>query len=208
MHATPGAARLSAAPILRKKCSRDTLGRGKKCSVALSPDAHDQTLIAGANRGDAASFELLYMRYRDRVVALARRFTRDEHLAMEVAQDTFLYLLRKFPGFELRCELMTFLYPVVRHTAIAVMQRRRREIEPLSIATSKAAQPASTPLAQAMDQLPEGQAEVVRLRFVYQLPLAEIAHALGIPLGTVKSRLHLGLAALRANPDLQDFFDR
>jgi DNA-directed RNA polymerase specialized sigma24 family protein len=62
---------------------------------------NDQELIAAANAGDATAFEVLYFRYRDWVVGLAFRFTGDRDLALDVLQETFLYFLRKFPGFNL-----------------------------------------------------------------------------------------------------------
>jgi len=70
-----------------------------------TPDApNDQALIAALNAGDATAFEPLYYRYRDWVIALAHRFTGNESLALDVLQDTFLYVLKKFPGFDFQCE--------------------------------------------------------------------------------------------------------
>jgi RNA polymerase sigma-70 factor (ECF subfamily) len=74
-----------------------------------SDSPSDQELVALVNRGDANAFEMLYQRYRDWVVNLAHRFTGSEDLALDVLQETFLYFLRKFPGFELRANLKTFL---------------------------------------------------------------------------------------------------
>jgi len=62
---------------------------------------NDLELIAAINDGDAAAFEALYFRYRNWVVGLAYRFTGDCDAALDVMQETFLYLLRKFPGFRL-----------------------------------------------------------------------------------------------------------
>src|SRR5437773_11456375 len=70
----------------------------------------DQQLIAAINDGDADAFEVLYRRYRDWVANLAYRFTGDRELALDVLQETFLYFLRKFPGFILTAQLKTFLY--------------------------------------------------------------------------------------------------
>src|SRR6185436_18590576 len=104
-----------------------TIGWPKRTSPAslktLQPTTddprEDQELVALANQGDARAFELLYWRHRDWVVNLAFRFTRDRDLALDVLQETFLYLLRKFPGFTLTCQLRSLLYPAVRHLAIA-----------------------------------------------------------------------------------------
>ena len=91
-------------------------------AVALT----DLELIAAINGGDAAAFEVLYFRYREWVAGLAFRFTGDSDAALDVLQETFLYVLRKFPGFRLTANFKTFLYPAVRHLAIATRQKAER----------------------------------------------------------------------------------
>jgi RNA polymerase sigma-70 factor (ECF subfamily) len=176
----------------------------------------DQQLVEAANRGDAQAFEMLYERYRDWVHALALRFTRDHALAQDVTQDTFIYLLRKFPGFQLSAQLKTFLYPVVRHNVWA--HARSRDVQaatrPLAehleeIPASAGGPPSSEQLRElhrAVEQLDHGQREVIILRFVEDLSLQDIALAMEIPLGTVKSRLHHALSSLRENEKLRNFF--
>ena len=181
------------------------------------PDPRDDhQLIASANAGDASAFESLYERYRDWVFSLARRFTRDQALANDVTQETFLYFLRKFPGFRLTAQLKTFLYPVVRHNALALRRKSHRLVNPhtADLNDAEAASPAE-PFAQseplralhrAVERLDVAHCEVIILRFVEELSLQEIAQAMEIPLGTVKSRLHHALAELRRDQSLQDFF--
>jgi len=60
------------------------------------------------------------------VVGLARRFTGDEDLAMDVLQETFLYLLKKFPGFALTASFKTFIYPAVKTWRLLPGIRRGR----------------------------------------------------------------------------------
>src|SRR5205823_10785951 len=85
----------------------------------------DQELIADINAGDAAAFDALYYRYRDRALRLAVRFTGDHDDALDVLQETFAYLFRKFPGFVLTAQMTTFLYPVVRNLSLAARRKRR-----------------------------------------------------------------------------------
>src|SRR5690606_11144283 len=68
----------------------------------------DHELVAALNDGEAAAFDCLYHRHRDWAAALAHRFTRDRDTALDVLQETFLYLARKFPGFTLTCQLRSF----------------------------------------------------------------------------------------------------
>src|SRR5437667_8192881 len=86
----------------------------------------DRELIAAINDGQADAFEALYYRYRDWVVGLAYRFTGDRELALDVLQETFLYFLRKFPGFILTAQLKTFLYPAVRNLSISARRKAGR----------------------------------------------------------------------------------
>src|SRR4051812_38075851 len=90
----------------------------------------DQQLIAAINAGDSSAFDALYYRYRDRVLRLAVRFTGNHDDALDVLQETFAYVYRKFPGFVLTSRMTTFLYPAVRNLALAA-RRKRRGNEPL-----------------------------------------------------------------------------
>jgi RNA polymerase sigma-70 factor (ECF subfamily) len=174
----------------------------------------DPELIAAINGGDAAAFEVLYRRYRDWVVHLAARLTGDEHLALDVLQETFLYVLKKFPGFRLTAQFKSFLYPAVRNLSIAARRKAKRlqsdetELQAIADTATQSAPAAAGDLAFVLDRLPEEQREVLLLRFVDGLSLAEIAGAMDIPLGTVKSRLHNALAALKDDPRTRDFFER
>jgi RNA polymerase sigma-70 factor, ECF subfamily len=174
----------------------------------------DQQLIAAVNAGDAAAFEVLYFRHRDWVVNLAHRLTGSEDLALDVMQETFLYFLRKFPGFRLTANLKTFLYPAVKHLSIAARQKAGRcqsteaELQFLeSLPASSVPAGRTDDLAAALANLSEEHREVLLLRFVDELALAEIAGATGIPLGTVKSRLHNALESLRNDRRTKQFFE-
>lgn len=167
--------------------------------------------MAAANRGEVEAFEALYLRYRDWVVSLAYRYTRDRELALDVLQETFLYLLGKFPGFELTAKMTTFLYPTVRHLSVAMQSKATRQ--PAAVG-GQLFEPPQDPgsaermqgLAELMEALPVGQREVLQLRFADGLSLAEIAHALQVPLGTVKSRLHNAIEAMRGDERAEKYF--
>ena len=175
----------------------------------------DQELIAAINGGESVAFEVLYYRHRDWVVNLAYRFTGDRDLALDVLQEVFLYFLKKFPGFQLTANLRTFFYPAVRNLSLTARRKTQRyqsnESELKQIETSPAAEaipPQREQLAAALGCLSEEHREVLLLRFADGLKLGEIAEALEIPLGTVKSRLHNALETLRHDKRTKEFFAR
>ena len=172
----------------------------------------DHELIAAANAGDAGAFEALYSRYREWVANLAHRFIGDHSLALDVVQETFLYFLQKFPGFVLTCQLKTFLYPAVRNLSIAVRRKAQRAQGDAPLPETLEALPSTVgsldEVEGALNGLTAGHREVLLLRFVDGLTMAEIAEALQIPVGTVKSRIHTALASLRADERTKKFFER
>ena len=174
----------------------------------------DSQLVEAINAGDVDAFETLYRRHRDWVVKLAYRFTADRELSLDVMQETFAYVLAKFPGFELTARFTTFLYPVVRHLAIGEQQKaRRRNVtgdsprEAAAPADSTTAADVRDELAVVMGRLSEDHREVVLMRFVDGFSLDQISQALRVPLGTVKSRLHHAIRALRIDPKVRKYFE-
>src|SRR5581483_4974459 len=119
-----------------------------------------------------------------------------------------------FPGFVLTARLTTFLYPAVKNLAIAHRRKRHRSTrhalpDDLPPPSSAAPDPntARAELAIVLSTLPAPQREVLLMRFVDDMTLSEIASALAIPEGTVKSRLHNAISTLRHDPRIKNYFD-
>ena len=157
-------------------------------------DLSDRELLEAFRRGDPAAFEWLYLRHRDWVAGLARRICGNREDALDVLQETFAYVARRAPTLDLKAGFRTFLYPVVKHRSID-KKRARRTLpegpEPEAPRTVEGA------IDQYLSQLSDDHAEIIQMRFADGLSLDEIAAALEIPLGTVKSRLHHALTILR-----------
>ena len=174
----------------------------------------DAQLVDAINRGDEQAFEALYRRHRDWVARIAYRATGDRELALDTVQETFIDLLHRFPGFELRARMTTFLYPIVTHKARQAARKTRREnvTDNAPEQTNPNQRTPDTPAErrEALDallaDLPDAQREVLLMRYVDQMSQDEIAEALDIPPGTVKSRLHHALRRLREDPRTKDFF--
>jgi len=171
----------------------------------------DAVLITAAGAGDVAAFGVLYSRHRDWVVRLAYRFTRNEPDALDVLQDAFAHLLKKMPGFRLRAKMTTYLYPVVKNLSISLLRRRGRTVADeagmAQVPAPEAPGGRLDDLAAVLSILPDEQREVVLLRFVDGFSLEEIAEAVRIPTGTVKSRLHHALRKLREDSRTRRYFN-
>ena len=173
----------------------------------------DKRLIEACNRGDAReatkAFETLYERHKDYVVRVALRFVPDNDAALDVLQETFSYLLSKFPpsglGLDLTAKLTTLLYPIAKNNALTLHRKSRRfpaaDTMPDELQSPAAA--ADTDLRGLLRHLSAERREIVLLRFVDDMALQDIADALDIPLGTVKSRLHLAIKQLRGMPEVK-----
>lgn len=177
----------------------------------------DLDLIDAINRGDAHAFESLYLRHRDYAMRVAMRFAGERELALDAVQDSFVYFYKKFPGFTLTAKLTTFLYPVLKHNALAAKHKAHRaqgDASEQALQALPSADPANDPahadapgdLSAVLAALPDAQREVLVLRFVDGLALEDIAQALEIPLGTVKTRIHHAIRKLRDDPIAKKHF--
>jgi RNA polymerase sigma-70 factor (ECF subfamily) len=169
----------------------------------------DRTLMGRVTRGDADAFEEIYRRHNRRVLLQARKLCASQELAEEVTQETFLALWR---GAHLyrpdRGSLASWLSGMVRNRAIDAW--RRSACRPTEVAVSEAGErqleAQSGTSAEGLERvaimtliadLPAEQREAVFLAFFGDLTHSEIALRTDQPLGTVKSRIRLGLAKLR-----------
>lgn len=182
-----------------------------------------EDLIARFQRGQPLAFEALYDRYKDYVYRIAFLITRNSGDAEEVVQDTFMDLLRALPNYrpEGPARFETYLYRITVNRCRVYLRRRPppsadwREVEnrleqlpsphleddPENILLSREQ---TLLLWQAVDRLPEPQRIVVILRYQGDLSYEEIARVLGIPLGTVKSRLYQAHQVLRTQMQAQE----
>lgn len=189
---------------------------GYQLTVPLKPqqtshETPDRDLVVRMNHGEDGVFDIIYQRHREWVYRMACRLTGSPQMADDVLQDTFCYFLGKFPGLDLRCELRTFLYPVVRNLAWNSLKKSRRyESGPQADAhLDRLEAPSPDPIASQeilgiTAGLSADHREILFLRFVDGMSLPEIAEMTGIPLGTAKSRLHHALSALRGNPAIRE----
>ena len=174
-------------------------------------DDEDARLLARVAAGDDREALVdLYRRYETPLYRLGLRLLKDGGMAEELVQDTFVRLWRSAPRFDpARGSVRAFTFAIAY--AVAGDLRRRAASRPLELAPAgdveRSAPAAPETLDQvllgmavgdALDSLSEKHAVVLRMYFEEDLSQPQIADRLGIPLGTVKTRTHHGLRALRA----------
>ncbi len=175
-----------------------------------------EDLIARFQRGQPLAFEALYDRYKDYVYRIAFFLTRNSGDAEEIVQDTFMDLLRALPTYRIGgpARFETYLYRFVVNRCRVHLRRRpppsadwdevadRLEQLPSSCTdddpeSAFLGREQALLLWQAVNRLPEHLRVVIALRYQSDLSYEEIARALGVPVGTVKSRLHQAHQTLR-----------
>jgi RNA polymerase sigma-70 factor (ECF subfamily) len=171
----------------------------------LSPS--DGELIERCLRRDNAAWELVVARFRRRVFHIAYKFTGKHDLAEDLSQEIFLKVFRALDKFNRDADFATWLSSVARNYCIDHYRARRREREVLvddALAYDLAAASSGNPyraledqdrrglLRRGLEQLPDKLREAVVLRDLNGLSYQEMASRLGLPEGTVKSRINRG----------------
>ncbi len=176
----------------------------------------DQELVSRVQRGDKKAFDLLVLKYQQKVANLVSRYVRDQSETLDVTQEAFIKAYRALPNFRGESAFYTWLYRIAINTAknFLVAQGRRppgsdvdaETAEQLDVGTrlKEHATPESHLLTdelaetvrQAMDDLPEDLRTAITLRELEGLSYEEIARAMDCPVGTVRSRIFRARAAI------------
>jgi RNA polymerase sigma-70 factor (ECF subfamily) len=182
----------------------------------LAKHADDElALLCRHGREDA--FREIYHRYRQRIINFAYQMLRDRDAAADVLQETFQYFFRKIPDYRAEGKLSVLLYRAARSICLNRLTKSRSGKElPLeedaivpaegqNVGAPLERQEIRARVAEALDRLPAIYSEVIILRMLRGLPVAEVAEIAGCPEGTVKSRLHNGLELMRKMLREHDF---
>lgn len=184
----------------------------------------EERLVAGLRRGDEAAYERLVREYTGRMLAVARRFLREEEDARDAVQEAFLNAFRAIDRFEGGSRVSTWLHRIVVNACLMRLRTRRRkpeeaieELLPRYLADGHPERPASpwdddalsrlerqeerSFVRAAIDELPDGYRTVLLLRDIEGLDTEEAAEALGMTRAAVKTRLHRARQALRTQLD-------
>lgn len=184
------------------------LNKTRQKEAVPSPEELIRLIDAVARDRDRSAFAQLFAYFAPRVKSFLMRSGFAEHMAEEVAQDVMLTLWRKASYFDpCRAGASTWVFTIASNQRIDRLRRARSRDErpdpsdepdqPLSGEEIAITADREQKIRAALGSLSSEQAAVVRLSYFAEKPHAEIARELGIPLGTVKSRIRLALERLR-----------
>jgi RNA polymerase sigma-70 factor (ECF subfamily) len=175
-----------------------------------APLAHlpDEALPALVARGDEQALAELYDRFGRVAYGVALRVLRDAALAEDAVQDAFMAVWRTAAGFDPdRGKASTWLLTLVHRRAVDVVRREERRradvLDDAPVASGDATDEAAEVreerrrIQTALAKLPPDQREALELAYYGGLSQAELAERLGVPLGTIKSRMFTALSRLR-----------
>ena len=170
----------------------------------------DEALVALVARGDEDALAELYDRVGRVAYGLALRVLRDERHAEDAVQEAFLQVWRSAATFRAeRAKASTWILTLVHRRAVDLVRREeRRQADPLTDDSAAGVGREETDEAAwlrferervqaALKQLPDVQREALELAYYGGFSQSELAERLGVPLGTIKSRMFAGLARLR-----------
>lgn len=184
----------------------------------LPPESPDELLVMAAILGNLEAFEQLVVRYRPAVVRLARGIVGADY-AEDVAQDSLLLAFKALPSIEEPRKFAAWLSAITRHRALRFSKSETVHSSkrvPLDEALLEKIEALTKPqhdralaekerdeaMVAAIDSLTDDYAMPLRLRFFDEMPLERIAAFMGVPLSTVKWRIHQGKKMLRAKLEL------
>lgn len=180
-------------------------------SAESTSEQDDIGLVAKIVQKDQNALAALYQQYGGLVYSLAYRILQQPGLAEEVTQDTFLKVWKQAESWDsTKGKLVSWLLTITRYTAIDYIRQAKRQPQQseisleYTVSTSDNMPTVNDPnwadgqlIQSLLKQLPVEQAEVIELAFFRGMTHSDLAEALQLPLGTVKTRLRLGLQKMK-----------
>jgi len=179
-------------------------------------DLSDDELVARSIAGDDEAYRILVERYSDFVYTIALRVVRSEEEAEDVAQEAFVRAHRALPRFRGDSKFSSWLYRIAVNRALTHLKRRRSRPSTVEMSSSPGVEaeiaarrsggsPADevlkdefrTRVRAAVAKLPPRYRAAVTLFYLEERSYKEVAEALGVPMGTLKTHLHRARAILR-----------
>ena len=174
--------------------------------ISAVPKVYDeQTLVAQAQHGNRAAFSELVRYHREGVINVVYRMCGDVHLAEDAAQEAFIRAWQHLPSYQHRSPFRNWLYRIATNLALDMLRRERDmvDVDEVQLRTHTKGPEDSMDQSEravmvrtAVLALPSASRAVLVLREYEGLSYKEIANTLGIPIGTVMSRLNYARGCL------------
>lgn len=184
----------------------------------MSDKKTDMALVAKVQQGDKKAFDVLVLKYQQKVVNIVSRYIRDPHESLDVTQEAFIKAYRALPNFRGDSAFYTWLYRIAINTAKnhLVAQNRRPPNSDVEAETAEQIDAGeklknrespehlllkdeiAETVRQAIEALPEELKTAITLRELEGLSYEEIASAMSCPIGTVRSRIFRAREAIDA----------
>jgi RNA polymerase sigma-70 factor (ECF subfamily) len=188
-----------------ERVQREQIRPRESSGAALVAPA-DEELVGRVLRREESALGAIYDRYGRLVYTIALRITGDREAAEEVMQDVFQAVWQGAGSFQAGGSFAAWLTGIARHRAIDLTRSRRYRARARESTLDEYATGGDTPaealvlrtvVQEALQELPQPQRQAIELAYYGGLTHVEIAGRLGEPVGTVKSRMRLGLTRLR-----------
>ena len=170
----------------------------------------DGALVARVRDGDIDALGVLYERYKSRVYRTALAITHDERMAEDILQEAFLRVNRYADSFDQTQPFEPWIYRITVNLSYSWTNKAKRWVTIFQDALERLRAPSRRDpervtesreecaiLRRAIDGLPDSHRVVVILYYLEDLSVSEVAYALGVPEGTIKSRLYYAREKLR-----------
>lgn len=168
----------------------------------------ESELVKRCQGGDRQAFEELIRRYYGYVSGFLLKTTADRALAEDLTQETFLKMIRGIEGFDPRgrAAFGTWLISIAKNTCIDALRRNRLRLEEMDARMPADEEGPSDEIERKLRyeglldeirRLPPEQGLAIRMKYVEEMTLAEIAETFGVAPKTIKSRIHEGMGKLR-----------
>lgn len=183
--------------------------RREEVTARMGERLIDQELVLRVQKGDKKAFDLLVLKYQQKICNLISRYIRDPHEVLDVSQEAFIKAYRALPQFRGDSAFYTWLYRIAINTAknYLVAQGRRPPTDDVEAETAEQmdigvrlketgtpenhvlTEEISMTVQQAIEDLPEDLRTAIILRELEGMSYEEIANAMSCPVGTVRSRI-------------------
>jgi RNA polymerase sigma-70 factor (ECF subfamily) len=173
--------------------------RNGRKAHSIGKEASDEALIDAIARGDRHAMALLYARHHVRVYRFALRLSDDATLSEDIVSEVFLDVWRQADRFKAKAEVFTWLLAIARNKSLSVIRRRcdgQLDCEAMDLAdpaddpeTSFHKRDRSGIIQRCLSQLSTPHREVIDLVYYHEKSVAQAAEIVGVPAGTIKTRM-------------------